>query len=183
MSPEKNSNLPGKEIVIGDNTYMVRQLPMRKWFELEALLLSVLGPALSEILAEIPKLFRGDDFFEAFLDMDSRVIGSAMYQFSSRANPKDHERLVLLLGEATWVNERPLGSDSVGIYWPKHMSEFAQYIGHAIRVQFGDFFCGLLNAIPMLSDEDRERLRKSRKSLGKNGSSIGSSQTNGAQQP
>jgi hypothetical protein len=38
---QKDGNLPGEETVINGKTYMVRQLTMRKWFDLEALWIQV----------------------------------------------------------------------------------------------------------------------------------------------
>jgi hypothetical protein len=142
---QKDGNLPGEETVINGKTYMVRQLTMRKWFDLEALLMRVVGPVLADFIAD-------GKGFKSLFDISAKSAAAGLYTFTSRASADDHDKMLSLLAGCTWVDDQPIGK-IYAVYWPKNMSDLAPYIKHALVVQFSDFFGGLLSVIPSTDDE------------------------------
>ena len=144
---EQDLTMPGEEGVIGENTYMVRMLPMRDWFELETLLMRVAGSSVAEF-------FSGGKGFKSVLDIDTKAVGAALYAFTSRADAKEHAKFLEILGGCTWVNGKILGKNGQNAHWPRHMGELAGYIKHALSVQFADFISGLQSELPFGDDAD-----------------------------
>jgi hypothetical protein len=138
-------NMPGEEEFIGENAYMVRMLTMRDWLELKTLLLRLIGPAIAEFFAGYTSgSIKKSDFLDS---TNTKMIGSAIYAFTERANTEEYARFLEILGGCTWVNGKVLGKVGHAEWWPRHMSELGGYLKHALMVQFRDFISGLRREI------------------------------------
>lgn len=130
------SDLPSKSKEIGGKTYRVFQLPMRKWLDLESLVLRLVGPAFAELIS------KGKGSSVSDLQLPTEAIGQAIYQACSTARADDHAALLELLASATHVDGSLIGSNGWQAHWPRNMGALLPYMRFALEVQFADFLAG-----------------------------------------
>lgn len=125
-------DFPSKTKTINGHEYTVSHLSMRKWFELETLVLKDFGPSIGEFL------------FSASNNPsnDAAIMASTLYQLAQDAKADTHEKLVKELSRCTIVDGENLGNTYEN-WWPNHMIDLAEFVQFALEVQFGDFLAGL----------------------------------------
>lgn len=141
-------DLPSQERDICGKRYRIFMLPMGRWFEFEALVMRLIGPALAEILSKSDgRLARLGD-----LQISATGLGNALYEWCSKADSKDHEAVVKMLSSVTRVDDNPLGDNGYLVHWPSNMRALVPFLAFGLQVQLADFFVGAGSAIGVRLD-------------------------------
>ena len=130
-----------EEIQLGEHTYTVQQLPARPALKLFNKLARVATPALG-------KLMSGGA--TKISELDTANLGAALEALFERLTPEQQDQMTEELLQAALVDGAPLWPQ-FNVHFQGRIAEVFQLLRFALKVNFGDFFKGLLAAAGSLS--------------------------------
>lgn len=131
-----------EEIQIGEHTYTVQQLPARPALKLFNKLARVATPALGKLL--------GGQGTAKLSELDATSLGAALEALFDRLSPEQQDQMTEELLQGALVDGAPLWPQ-FNVHFQGRIVEVFQLLRFALKVNFGDFFKGLLAAAGSLS--------------------------------
>ena len=131
-----------EEIQLGEHTYTVQQLPARPALKLFNKLARVATPALGKLL--------GAQGAAKLSELDVASIGTALEALFDRLTPEQQDQMTEELLQGALVDGAPLWPQ-FNVHFQGRIAEALQLLRFALKVNFGDFFKGLLAAASSLS--------------------------------
>jgi hypothetical protein len=139
--------LKSESTTINGNTYEVTQLPYTLGQRLLMRLIKTLGPAFADALAQAPDVDPGTDLMSVNITQLAPAIGAAVRAVTSQLSEADLDFAVATLAEYSKI-KRPTDSMSVPLkgemefHYAGNYAELAQWLGFALKVNYGGFFRG-----------------------------------------
>lgn len=142
-----------KERQIGENTYMVTQLPARRALRLKTRLIKIFGPSLTQMLLttsenqEILKTdAKGEDRFTSAVDeykineMQKASFVKAVQLLAESIDEKLFDDLLIELTQGVRRNGSELNSAVIDQSFAGNLSELYQLVYFVLEVNYSDFF-------------------------------------------
>jgi hypothetical protein len=156
-------------IVLGEKTYSVTQLPAMRAMRLQARLLAVFGPALSQLVAglkDVKSLARMD------VSLIAPALGGAVESLMKRLTPEEAEALVRELLIGATVTVRVDGKPDrqaellklVDEEFRGRLLDLYALLGFALQVNYADFIEGLKTSLGSLSSASDAEARAAKES-------------------
>ena len=130
-----------EEIELGEHTYTVQQLPARPALKLFNKLARVATPALGKLMA---------GGATKISELDTASLGAALEALFERLTPEQQDQMTEELLQTALVDGAPLWPQ-FNVHFQGRIAEVFQLLRFALKVNFGDFFKGLLAAAGSLS--------------------------------
>lgn len=134
-----------EEKLIGEHTYFVTQLGALQGRKLLRRLVAIAGPALAELVKELPPASKDGRGFDLGA-LNLSTVGAAVEALTERMTEEELEHVCNVLAARTEVQldpERRVPLQSIfDVHFAGRYSAMFQWLAFALEVNFRDFFAG-----------------------------------------